>query len=248
MANFVPLRNYIYYCIEQAIIRFGINPPFLDVGCGVGDWSKYLGTRRWQGKAIDESEIAIEKARELLSDSPRVEVVQAELAEESSSYQSIFLLDVLEHIQDDKGALEKAGSLLETEGHLILVVPSNPNEWRWDDDFYGHFRRYSTEGMNELLKSVNLVPVVSWDVTYPVFWFMRRVYTRLMHTAKYTEDEMSYRTKVSSVSNAWDLPVLSNLLSKGMWLWRLVYRMQFSYFRHNLRRGHEMLVVAKKNV
>lgn len=247
MANFIPLKNYIFYCIEQVINNFHIKPPFLDVGCGVGDVSKYLGVRKWYGKAIDESTIAIEKASELLSDFPGVQVVKAFLLEENNAYQSIFLVDVLEHIQDDKGALEKVASLLKVGGHLILVVPSNQNEWRWDDEFYGHYRRYSADRIEQLLISVNLEPIVSWDVTYPVFWLMRRIYTQLKKRPKSMENSMSYKTEISSVNNAWEFPILSNLLSKNMCFWRLVYKLQFLYFKHHLQKGHEMLILARKN-
>ena len=68
----------------------GIRPPFLDVGCGVGDWSQYLGAKKWPGLAIDKSVIAIDKANALLSGFPRIEVANTSLSDVNESYQSIF--------------------------------------------------------------------------------------------------------------------------------------------------------------
>jgi len=55
------------------------------------------------------------------------------------------LFDVLEHIKNDQQVLRKLSSLLVKGGFLVMAVPSNPDEWSWDDDFYGHFRRYNVK-------------------------------------------------------------------------------------------------------
>ena len=64
MANFPPLKNYMFYCLDRLLSQYDISPPFLDVGCGVGEISRYVAAKGWHGKAIDFSNIAIEKARD----------------------------------------------------------------------------------------------------------------------------------------------------------------------------------------
>lgn len=248
MANFKPLRNYTFYCLDQFIARYDLVPPFLDIGCGTGDLSAYIASRGWHGKAIDSSEIAIKQARLNLKLFPQVAVLKESLFEESDSFKTIFLWDVIEHIEDDDTALKKVASLLLPSGYLLIVVPSNPGEWRWDDDFYGHYRRYTAEEMGNKIIKAGLKPMVFWDFTYPVFWIMRRLYTRFKSfpKAKMGEMDMETKTSISSTANAWDIPIISYILNKGNFVWRLMYYLQFLFFKNKLKNGHAMFVLARK--
>lgn len=246
MANFLPLKHYMFYCLDELIARYDLVSPFLDVGCGVGDVSKYLASKGWSGKAIDFSNMAVAKARLNLAAFPQVEVRKTSLAGENGTFETIILWDVLEHIEEDELALARIWSLLRPNGHLLLSTPSNPDEWRWDDDSYGHYRRYTVEAMNAKLVGAGLTPVVFLDFTYPVFWALRRIYTRLKSPPD-TEADHRARTEASSAHNAWEIPFVARLFNRPFAAWRLVYKIQFSFFRNRLRSGHEMFVLARKS-
>ena len=245
MANFKPLKDYILYCVDELIEENGLKPPFLDVGCGSGDVSKHLGQRNWDGVAIDFSEYAVRKATDSLSYFPNINVRQEELMDQNNHYSSVFLLDVLEHIHDDNEAIEKISSLLKPSGHLVIVTPSNPNEWRWDDEYYGHYRRYSLNALTVLLRRNNFSVVLYWDVTYPVYWLMRRIYTRLL--SKKTGNNISNKTKLSSLNSAWDTHGLSSSIFERIFIWDIVNKLQFRYYKGEVHKGHEILILAKKD-
>ena len=245
MANFKPLKDYILYALDQLIDDYGIEPPFLDVGCGVGDVSLHLAGKNWNGLAIDDSEDALRRARENLSSFSGISVVHGTLLDQHDYYNSILLLDVLEHIHDDRAALEKISSLILPEGHLVIVTPSNPKEWRWDDDFYGHYRRYSLENLVKMLRGVDLHVIISWDVTYPVYWLMRRVYTKLL-SSKMNGDNISDKTRLSSLNSAWDSPLSSNSFFGHVFIWNMINKFQFRFFKNDVHRGHEVLILARK--
>lgn len=248
MANFLPLKNYIFYCIDKLVDQYKLSPPFLDVGCGIGDISQHVALKGWSGKAIDFSDIAIANAKLNLASHTSIEVEKKSLFHETGTYNTIFLMDVLEHIEDDNAALEKISSLLPNDGYVVIVVPSNPKEWRWDDDFYGHHRRYTKDDIENILNKVNLKPLVTWDFTYPFFWIMRRAYTRLKSTPKNMEQDKIVRTSASSSTNAWDIPILSKLLSRNNIFWKLIYKIQFAYFKNKVQKGCEIMILAKKTV
>jgi|TARA_B100002003_G_C14084935_1_gene521892 SAM-dependent methyltransferase len=246
MANFPPLKKHIFYCIDKALDTVGIKSPFLDVGCGVGDLSEYLGQKNWYGRAIDQSNFAYIKACELLSSFSEIDICQKSIFNEHNLYKSIFLLDVLEHIKDDKRAMEKIYSLLEPCGHVVMVVPSNPKEWRWDDEFYGHYRRYSPSRIVSLLNGVHLKPIIIWDITYPFYWLMRRVYTKIKKKPEDIDNNMYVRTSMSSTVNAWEFPVLLKFILNQKNLWNQINKLQFLFFKNNVQQGHEMLIIARK--
>ena len=39
MANFLPLKHHMFYCLDRFVERYGLHGPFLEVGCGRGDVS-----------------------------------------------------------------------------------------------------------------------------------------------------------------------------------------------------------------
>jgi len=247
MANFLPLKHYMFYCLDRFIERYALLGPFLEIGCGRGDVSAYLAQKGWRGLAIDFSDSAVAAASANLAAYPGVTVRKHALSEVTGAYRSVIMWDVLEHIEDDDGALRAIEALLEPGGQLLIAVPSNPREWRWDDDFYGHWRRYTVADLTAKLEKAGMPPRVFWDFTYPVFWLMRRTYTRLKSGPAVVADKET-SIKASATRNAWETPLLSKLLERTAILWYPIHRLQFRLFRHATERGHEFFALAQKPV
>lgn len=245
MANFRPLKEYMFYCLDRCIEQYGLSGPFLEIGCGVGDVSAHLASKRWTGVALDYSPTAIARATERLKEYPGVTTKHQDLAEAIGSYNTIILWDVLEHIEDDNRTLRLIEKLLNPGGHLLIAVPSNPREWRWDDDFYGHFRRYTVDDLSDKIRHAGMEPKMFWDFTYPVFWLMRRVYTRVKSPAT-TEGNKEAATKASSTVNAFEMPVIAKLLDLTTPLWYPLHMIQFKFFRNATSKGHEFFTLARK--
>lgn len=245
MANFVPLKNYMVYCLDRFIEQYDLGGPFLEIGCGRGDVSAHLAKKGWHGTAIDFSDSAIREASANLAPFPGIVVRKQALADVTGTWDTILLWDVLEHIEDDAGALRIIERLMNPGGRLLIAVPSNPREWRWDDDFYGHFRRYTVDDLSGRLTRAGLEPESFWDFTYPVFWAMRRAYTRVKRGVPAVGDKET-STKASATRNAWDLPWVSRVLDRTGALWSPLYWLQFRLFRNATARGHEFFALARK--
>ena len=247
MANFVPLKNHILFCLDRLSEQHPVRSPFLDVGCGIGDVSLHLAKKGLAGKAIDLSTIACLSAENNLLSYPNVQIEQKSLFDEHAVYRTVIMFDMLEHLENDASALQKAHSLLDRDGLLILSIPCNPHEWRWDDDFYGHIHRYSLKELSGKLRDAGLSPVTIWDTTFPWFWAIRRIYTLIKRPPS---DQIRLsgkeRTVQSSCSNAWQIPVFSDRLSSSNRIWNLLSKVQFVGFRQFVQRGFEWIIAARK--
>ena len=157
----------------------------------------------------------------------------------------MLLWDVLELLDDDRAALAAVARRMTPGGRLLVAVPTNPREWRWDDDFYGHRRRYTVEDLRERFAEAGLRPLAFEDFTFPLYWALRRAYTRLKRAPPAPPDAHA-ATLASATRNAWDLPLVSRLAERSGALWTPLNRLQHRWFRDATARGHECFALAAK--
>lgn len=106
-----------------------LNPEaslILDVGCGNGNISRYLGSLGYETTGIDISEKAIEKAK-TLNPYPNVKFLlknAEQLKEENRKFDAIICSEVLEHLENPLELLRAIKSILNFDGILIVTVPN----------------------------------------------------------------------------------------------------------------------------
>ena len=69
----------------------------------------------------------------------------------SRTYDLVLMLDVLEHIEADRLALQSARALTRPGGVVLLTVPALPELWSRHDEANAHYRRYRPDGLREVL-------------------------------------------------------------------------------------------------
>ena len=151
----------------QAVMRRHPAPndkPFVDVGAGNGFVTGAVQALGYETIAIEPGAAGIKAA----SDRGVRHVVQASIVDldvRPGSFGSIGLFDVLEHIDDDSGALNRLGSMLAPGGRIYLTVPAH--QWLWSpaDDLAGHFRRYTRPTLRRALAEAG------FDLTYLSYYF-----------------------------------------------------------------------------
>ena len=77
-------------------------------------------------------------------------------AEHIAQYDTLFALNVVEHIEDDSLAITNAAKFLVKGGNLIILVPAY--QWlynNFDQELY-HFRRYNKAGLEQLFRACDL--------------------------------------------------------------------------------------------
>lgn len=112
--------------IRQQVEHLPIRSTILDVGCGNGIISRYLGGLGFQVLGIDISDKAINQARRLnMWEHVRFEVMHAEhLSLEGAQFDVIICSEVLEHLDHPHILLKQLRKLLRDTGKLIVTVPN----------------------------------------------------------------------------------------------------------------------------
>lgn len=139
-------------CIVSLVHRFSTGGDFLDIGGGNGFVAKGLAD---SGVSCTLLEPGLEGA---LAAHERgiVRVICAgleDVAFRQGSFAAAGMFDVLEHIEDDVGALRQVHHLLEPGGKIYISVPAHQALFSSEDIEAGHFRRYSRKSLTKALSA-----------------------------------------------------------------------------------------------
>lgn len=146
----------------------------LEVGAGLGEFAAgWTGLDRLVVTDADPG--AVELLAERFADRPEVEARQLALGDELSldkPVDSVVAINVLEHIEDDAGALRSLAELVVPGGTIVLWVPGYQQLYGEFDRRVGHVRRYTPATVSdavlraglqvELAKPVNLLGGIAW--------------------------------------------------------------------------------------
>ena len=173
-------KNYSAWIIE--LIAPHISGRILEVGAGRGTYSTYFADRGHL-TALEPSQANSVALRERLKDYPNVVVVTAQLDGTAApgSYDTVVLLNVLEHIPDDHQALGDIYESLAPGGKMVLWVPAFEALYGKFDQRIGHYRRYRRNELLALVHHVGFQQVTARYTNLPgyfAWWLVVRVLGR----------------------------------------------------------------------
>lgn len=116
-----------------------------------------------------------------------------------NSFDLVCALDIVEHVEDDRGALDELCRVAKPGATLLLSTPLHPNYWTPFDEMVGHYRRYQPEDLRQLLTERQLVvkqsagygmkPKSSWLINFGMhhleknpersLWYYNRIFMPL---------------------------------------------------------------------
>ena len=151
----------------------------VEVGAGIGTFSERLLAAGAESLLLVEPEPACaHELRSRYAADPRVEVAEevlpesAALAARAGRADFVVCQNVLEHIEDEAGAVAAMAAALRPGGHMTLLVPAHPRLYNRLDRSYDHHRRYTRQRLAGLvdgagleldeLYSFNLLGVPGW--------------------------------------------------------------------------------------
>jgi 2-polyprenyl-3-methyl-5-hydroxy-6-metoxy-1,4-benzoquinol methylase len=131
-------------------------PPLsiLNAGCGSGELSFLLAAVGHRVLGIDPGPNYIDLARQNAEDASidNCSFLVSSIEEFTSEevFDCVAATDVLEHIDDDRAALEKMVRLVKPGGLLLITVPAGAWLYGFHDEALGHYRRYSRRQLSDL--------------------------------------------------------------------------------------------------
>ncbi|MGO8926070.1 MAG: class I SAM-dependent methyltransferase [Limisphaerales bacterium] len=155
--------------------QHGLAPPaaILDVGCGWGVTLQALEAAGYRAAGLDVSREILE-----LIDHPQRRLIEADLSqnppETQSLYDGVLILDVLEHLDDDRGALSRVARLARPGAIIIVSVPALPSLFSEFDAIQGHRCRFLPETLRAAFEGTGfavcrifwwgawMVPLLRW--------------------------------------------------------------------------------------
>ncbi len=126
-----------------------IGAQVLEIGAGIGSNIPFLHTpavRQWTSVEPDPDLACRISERIMLGELPetcRVLVGTIESVEKTLRFNTVFYIDVLEHIADDAAELNCAAGHLAPDGNLVVLAPAHDFLFSGFDAAIGHHRRYN---------------------------------------------------------------------------------------------------------
>ena len=155
-------RREILAALIEREIQLPESARILEIGCGTGHNFGMLGRfGRVDGIEIDGAARAIASSRlgHAVGDAPLPDL----LGVPERHYDLVALLDVLEHIDDDRAALASIARKLKPGGRILITVPAFPWMWSAHDVVNHHHRRYTRRALKTAIADAGLkVEFLSW--------------------------------------------------------------------------------------
>jgi SAM-dependent methyltransferase len=152
-------------CIVNTVRRLPPDGPIVDIGGGNGFVAKALGEAGFEVILVEPGVAGAQAARRR-----GIEQVICgafhDVGFASGSLHAAGLFDVLEHIEDDAGALREIHATLGRGGRIYLTVPAYPALYSAEDRVAGHFRRYTGRSL------ARAVAASGFRIEFSTYFFM----------------------------------------------------------------------------
>jgi SAM-dependent methyltransferase len=167
-----------------SVISPSLKGKILEIGSGIGNISKFLLEGNNDVTLSDINTEYCKYLSEHFKDSRSlISVEHIDLADTDfeknypdlqNSFDTVFALNVIEHIENDELSIQNCRKLLKAGGNLVILVPSY--QWlycRFDKEL-GHFRRYNRKSLLMLIESngFNVIDLFNFNATGVPGWLL----------------------------------------------------------------------------
>lgn len=180
-----PLRYLLRRARALSMLEDVQAARLLEVGCGSGALLCDLAVRGLDVVGLETSTRAAHLARRLASRCGSTHEVKEEPdVSWLQGFDAVCSFDVLEHIEDDAGALQDWREWLNRGGVLLLSVPAHPKRWGAGDVWAGHWRRYDRSTLVKRVEGagfrVDRIECYGFPLANVTEWVGNFIYRRML--------------------------------------------------------------------
>lgn len=152
-----PLRYLLRRKRVLRLVKRFAPGKLLEVGCGAGALLIDLSQLGHECIGLETSPRAFEIARALAAGSRQKREITTTAGDDwGQRFDTVCAFDVLEHINEDRAALEQWVAWTKPGGNVLLSVPAHSRRWGAGDVWAGHYRRYDRAPLVSLLTNAGL--------------------------------------------------------------------------------------------
>jgi SAM-dependent methyltransferase len=171
------------------------NPTIMDIGCSSGFMLKAL-KRAVPGAFIVGADYVRGPLEALSKTLPGMPLIQFNLVKcplPDAMFDAVVLLNVFEHIEEDREAMRQTCRILKPGGIAVIEVPAGPQLYDVYDKQLMHFRRYRLNELTASLASAGFEILKQSHLgffLYPPFWLTKMRNKRHMDASAEAQREI----------------------------------------------------------
>lgn len=214
----------------------GVMPPapIAEIGCG---WGTNLDVLERSGYKITGFDIS-RRILEMIDRPERTLIeldITAELPSSHPCFGAVLALDVIEHLDDDHGAIRRMARFLRPGGLAIVSVPALPELYSEFDEIQGHRRRYLPDLLRGTFEGTGLT-------VQTIFWWGAWMVPVLQRTRERSKKSNARKSPKSYIDYLrlppWPVPMVMD------WAYRLEQRKALD---GRLKTGTSLFAIAVKD-
>lgn len=169
----------------------------LEIGSGIGNISQFFVAEKSNIALTDIRDNYCTILRKKFPEHPvlKLDLVHPDFEREYASFlgtfDSVFALNVVEHIENDVLAMQNIKKLLKKGGKAIILVPAYQWLYNQFDKELEHYRRYTVSSLRALFSKADFTVLKSWHFNFiGIFgWY---VSGKLLRNKTIPEGQMSF--------------------------------------------------------
>jgi SAM-dependent methyltransferase len=156
-----------------------IETPALEIGAGTGNITGVIIKSKTPVHVTESDDALVTLLEKRFSNVKNISVYGLDIEKNTGTvkkkyFASVYAVNVLEHIRDDRKALVHMRAMLRPGGKVVLFVPAKKFAFTGLDRQLGHFRRYEKQELADMLTGIgftvesigffNIVGLLSWFI------------------------------------------------------------------------------------